>query len=347
MYIDLDHLRAALALRDLTDPAQGPHAIQALCDALVARRRTGRRRPRRARLARRHRARQLRPPVLPARRRRPRRALHPLDRPRRAAAQPDLGGDPGRARRARARSGVARRARRVPRHGLSPRVHRSPPRRRAAPGRPVADPARRRAARRRRPARDDRRGRCRRAARLAVARHAVAAPVHRARPADRRRGGRRRRSDDDWLEIGECGLAAPRVLADAGLAGATGLAMGLGLDRLVMLRKQVPDIRLLRARDPRIAEQMLDLAPYRAVSTMPPIARDLSIAVDAGDTAEDLGDRVRAALGDRAASVETVAVRQRHRRTTRCPPRRAPGSASRPASATCWSASCCAISSAR
>ena len=115
---------------------------------------------------------------------------------------------------------------------------------------------------------------------------------------------------NDWLEIGECGLAAPRVLADAGLevATTTGLAMGLGLDRLVMLRKGIPDIRLLRARDSRIADQMLDLAPYRAVSAMPPASRDLSIAVDAGDTAEDLGDRVRDALGDRAVAVESVEV---------------------------------------
>jgi phenylalanyl-tRNA synthetase alpha chain len=112
----------------------------------------------------------------------------------------------------------------------------------------------------------------------------------------------------EWLEIGECGLASPRVLADAGLADATGLAMGLGLDRLLMLRKDVPDIRLLRARDPRIADQMLDLAPYRAVSSMPPATRDLSIAVDDGDTAEELGDRVRAALGDRASAVEDVAI---------------------------------------
>jgi phenylalanyl-tRNA synthetase alpha chain len=41
---------------------------------------------------------------------------------------------------------------------------------------------------------------------------------------------------------------------------------------------------------------------------MPPAIRDLSIAVDAGDTAEELGDRVRAALGERASAVEHVEV---------------------------------------
>lgn len=112
----------------------------------------------------------------------------------------------------------------------------------------------------------------------------------------------------EWVEIGECGVASPRVLADAGLAGATGLAMGLGLDRLVMLRKEIADIRLLRSRDPRVVAQMVDLAPYRPVSTMPPIRRDLSIAVEADDAAEDLGDRVRAALGARADAVEAVEI---------------------------------------
>jgi phenylalanyl-tRNA synthetase alpha chain len=129
---------------------------------------------------------------------------------------------------------------------------------------------------------------------------------------DAARGGDRGGDGDgeEWLEVGECGLASPRVLADAGLDISTtsGLAMGLGLDRLLMLRKAIPDIRLLRARDPRIAEQMADLAPYRPVSAMPPTSRDLSIAVDACDTAEDLGDRVRAALGERASVVESVEV---------------------------------------
>ena len=108
------------------------------------------------------------------------------------------------------------------------------------------------------------------------------------------------RVDGAWIEIGECGLAAivpaPR----------SGLAMGLGLDRLLMARKGIADIRLLRATDPRIASQLLDLAPYREVSAMPPVRRDLSIALDAPLDAEAIGDRVRAALGDRAVLVETV-----------------------------------------
>jgi phenylalanyl-tRNA synthetase alpha chain len=111
----------------------------------------------------------------------------------------------------------------------------------------------------------------------------------------------------EWIEIGECGLASAAVLGEAGLPGdTTGLAMGLGLDRLVMLAKGLDDIRLLRARDPRIAAQMVDLAPYRPVSRHPPVRRDLSVAVPADAGAEELGDRVREALGDQAADVEAI-----------------------------------------
>ena len=93
------------------------------------------------------------------------------------------------------------------------------------------------------------------------------------------------------------------------LAGWHGLALGLGLDRFLMLRKGIPDIRLLRSSDPRIAEQMLDLAAYRPMSSMPAITRDLSVAVDADDDVEELGDRVRDALGEDADAVEGVQVR--------------------------------------
>ena len=117
------------------------------------------------------------------------------------------------------------------------------------------------------------------------------------------------RADGGWVEVGECGLALPAILREAGLpAEHTGLAMGLGLDRLLMLVKGMDDIRILRSADPRIAAQMLDLEPYRPVSSQPPVRRDLSIAVAADRAPEELGDRVRQALGERAESLESVEV---------------------------------------
>lgn len=118
------------------------------------------------------------------------------------------------------------------------------------------------------------------------------------------------RAGGEWLEIGECGLAHPDVLTGSGLAvpPSSGLAMGIGLDRLLMLKKGMTDIRLIRSTDPRVSTQMLDLAPYRPVSAMPPVKRDLSVAVDVELTNEELGDRVRQALGDDALGIETIEV---------------------------------------
>ena len=117
------------------------------------------------------------------------------------------------------------------------------------------------------------------------------------------------RASDRWVELLECGLAAPEVLGRAGLPPEyLGLAMGIGLDRALMLRKRIDDIRLLRSQDPRVASQMRDLELYRPVSSQPPARRDLSVAVAPGTTPEELGDRVRAALGDRVSDVEAVEV---------------------------------------
>jgi phenylalanyl-tRNA synthetase alpha chain len=137
--------------------------------------------------------------------------------------------------------------------------------------------------------------------------------AHRAQARDHpyTRGGRQvdvLTRDGRWVEVWECGLAHPGVLAAAGLAGGGGLALGMGLDRLLMLVKGVPDIRLLRSGDARVAGQMLDLEAYVPVSSRPAVSRDLSVAVAGDDDEETLGDRVRDALGDDAACVEEVAV---------------------------------------
>ena len=55
---------------------------------------------------------------------------------------------------------------------------------------------------------------------------------------------------------------------------------------------------------------MLDLSPYKAVSSMPPVRRDLSLVVGAATDISDeaLGDRVRVALGADSDAVELLEV---------------------------------------
>jgi phenylalanyl-tRNA synthetase alpha chain len=117
------------------------------------------------------------------------------------------------------------------------------------------------------------------------------------------------RDGGTWIEVGECGLAHADVLRDAGLpTSASGLASGWGLDRLLMLAKGITDVRLLRSDDPRIAGQMHDLASYQPVSSMPPATRDLSLAMSGPPDVELLGDRLRAELGEDARDIEAVEI---------------------------------------
>jgi len=113
-----------------------------------------------------------------------------------------------------------------------------------------------------------------------------------------------------WLEILECGEAHPDVLAHAGLPPEeySGLAMGIGLDRLVMAIKGIEDIRLLRASDPRIKKQMADLKPYKQVSKYPPIKHDLSISIAADQTPEDVCETIRDAIGEDIQILESVEI---------------------------------------
>lgn len=60
-----------------------------------------------------------------------------------------------------------------------------------------------------------------------------------------------------WLEILGCGMVHPNVLKAGGIDPAhyTGLAFGIGLDRLTMLRHGIDDLRLLFANDLRLLKQ--------------------------------------------------------------------------------------------
>lgn len=95
------------------------------------------------------------------------------------------------------------------------------------------------------------------------------------------------------LEILECGLTNPKILEENGCKGKYGLALGLGLERILMVRKNIKDIRLLRSTNEKVLCQMNDLEPYNEVSSMPPVVRDISVVVDKNLDVELLGDMVK------------------------------------------------------
>lgn len=116
--------------------------------------------------------------------------------------------------------------------------------------------------------------------------------------------------DDRDIEILECGLINDQILADAGLDPHwySGWALGMGLDRLVMTLKDIPDVRYLRSANPRITAQMKNLDKYHEVSRQPAIMRDMSYSVPLGYVEEDINEDIREALGDEKDILESVEI---------------------------------------
>jgi phenylalanyl-tRNA synthetase alpha chain len=112
------------------------------------------------------------------------------------------------------------------------------------------------------------------------------------------------------IEILECGLINDQILAKAGLDPEeyTGWALGMGLDRLVMTLKDIPDVRYLRSTNPKIAAQMKDLSKYHEVSSQPAIRRDMSYSVPAHYVEEDINEDIREALGYKQKILESVDI---------------------------------------
>lgn len=63
------------------------------------------------------------------------------------------------------------------------------------------------------------------------------------------------RFKDKWLEMAGAGLVHPNVFKAVGLEGYTGFAFGCGIDRLLMVKYGIPDIRLFYSGDLRFVNQ--------------------------------------------------------------------------------------------
>ena len=109
--------------------------------------------------------------------------------------------------------------------------------------------------------------------------------------------------DGDWLELAECGRIQSDVLRGSGLDPEqwSGLALGMGLERALILRTGIPDIRYLRSAEPSIAAQMQDLEPWRPISMLPSVCRDISTVIDEDTDDEPLGTRTTKPSGTRSA----------------------------------------------
>lgn len=120
-------------------------------------------------------------------------------------------------------------------------------------------------------------------------------------------------ADEKAIEVLECGCIARSLLERLGIDPEQhgGLALGMGLDRLTMLRKGLPDIRLLRDAHPRVQAQMHDLSQWRPVSRLPSTSRDISLAVSPGLSEEALTEKMLNAAGEHACWIEEMQIKGR------------------------------------
>jgi len=87
------------------------------------------------------------------------------------------------------------------------------------------------------------------------------------------------RFEDRMLEVVGGGIVRGEVLASFGIDPNryNGWAFGFGVDRLAMVKMQIPDIRLLWSSDPRVTSQFTDWdSVYKPVTRFPTTFRDIS-----------------------------------------------------------------------
>lgn len=120
-------------------------------------------------------------------------------------------------------------------------------------------------------------------------------------------------SDGKEVEVFEAGLINPNILKMSGLDPEqySGLALGMGVERLIMARKNLPDIRLIRSTDSRVVKQMMNMEKFKNVSDQPAMSRDMSYCVNKNDTEEDICEAIRNVFGEKSDLLEQVEILER------------------------------------
>ena len=105
---------------------------------------------------------------------------------------------------------------------------------------------------------------------------------------------------DDWIEILGSGVVKGSVLQKLGVDPAVynGWAFGFGLERWAIISMELPDIRLLWSRDPRVTSQLRLGQKYKEVSKYPPVVRDISFVVRKDFAPNNYFDLIREVVGE-------------------------------------------------
>lgn len=114
---------------------------------------------------------------------------------------------------------------------------------------------------------------------------------------------------DRWLEVLGAGIVHTKVLENFGIDSKlyNGWAFGFGLERLAMLKMNIPDIRIFWSTDKRVTRQFKNLdSQYEEVSKFPMIYRDISFVVDKGENLNRYHEVVRDYANDLVEEVRLL-----------------------------------------
>ncbi len=114
---------------------------------------------------------------------------------------------------------------------------------------------------------------------------------------------------DKWMEVTGAGLVHSQVIKNFGINPDeyNGWAFAFGIERLAMIKFDIPDIRIFWSEDSRITSQFKDInSKYKEVSKYPAVVRDISFVIDKNINLNNYYELVRDEAGNLIEQVELV-----------------------------------------